>query len=303
MQKGGWLLPASIVLAAVIVGGSLVYYSANAPRKQAGGGIQQASSNPAASSVSDQEIQKQVLPTEGIELPIVWGDMGKKLTESGVIDEEKFRSVYEQRGGIGPEGEELLSGDSNERIRVTSQNAHILLNLAWALGLGNKNPILEEGPMVDKRFGSPANFASTGGWTLAQGSAMDHYSKHSFIQLTDEQQALVERVSQNIYRPCCGNSTYFPDCNHGMAMLGLLELMASQGVGEQEMYQAALALNSYWFPSTYLTVAKWYAQKGIAWKDVNPQEALSAQVSSVQGYRRIASEVNPVQAGGASCGV
>ena len=59
---------------------------------------------------------------------------------------------------------------------------------------------------------------------------MNHYSMHRFIVLTPEQQALVEKVSKGIYRPCCGNSVYFPDCNHGMAMLGLLELMASQGV-------------------------------------------------------------------------
>ena len=39
---------------------------------------------------------------------------------------------------------------------------------------------------------------------------------------------IVEEIAGNIYRPCCGNSTAFPDCNHGMAMLGLIELMVSQ---------------------------------------------------------------------------
>jgi hypothetical protein len=46
------------------------------------------------------------------------------------------------------------------------------------------------------------------------------------IPLTAEQQALVEEVAAEIYRPCCNNSTLFPDCNHGMAMLGFLELLA-----------------------------------------------------------------------------
>lgn len=32
---------------------------------------------------------------------------------------------------------------------------------------------------------------------------------------------------------CCGNSTYFPDCNHGAAMLGFIELAVSQGLVER----------------------------------------------------------------------
>ena len=84
---------------------------------------------------------------------------------------------------------------------------------------------------------------------------MDHYNRHIFFKLTPEQQALVDKVSRGIYRPCCNNSTHFPDCNHGMAMLGFLELMASQGVSEQDMWKAALAVNSYWFPDTYINIA------------------------------------------------
>ena len=73
---------------------------------------------------------------------------------------------------------------------------------------------------------------------------MDHYSRHTLIKLTQKQQALVDTVSRGIYRPCCGNSAHFPDCNHGMAMLGLLERMASQGASEQDMWKAALTVNS-----------------------------------------------------------
>ena len=102
--------------------------------------------------------------------------------------------------------------------------------------------------MTDPKYGGAGNFASTGGWTLAQGDVMNHYSMHSFITLTPEQQVLVEKISKEIFRPCCNNSTYFPDCNHGMAMLGLLELMASQGTSEAEMYKIAKEVNSYWFP-------------------------------------------------------
>ncbi|OGJ12805.1 hypothetical protein A2432_00040 [Candidatus Nomurabacteria bacterium RIFOXYC1_FULL_43_8] len=128
--------------------------------------------------------------------------------------------------------------------------------MLWALGLGNKNPILENGPMMTySGAGLPAealakagNFASTGGWTLGKGNAMDHYSMHQFVTLTREQQDLVEKVAKNIYRPCCKNSTYFPDCNHGMAMLGLMEIMASQGASEPEMYKMSGEVNTLWFP-------------------------------------------------------
>jgi hypothetical protein len=40
------------------------------------------------------------------------------------------------------------------------------------------------------------------------------------------QQKRLEEVTIGVFRPCCDNPHAFPDCNHGMAMLGLLELMA-----------------------------------------------------------------------------
>lgn len=160
-----------------------------------------------------------------------WGSLGVKLVEAGVIDKDKFPNFYDAKNLV-----------------INSENSHVVLNTLWALGLGNKNSILENGPMMDPRYGGAGNFASTGGWTLAKGSAMDHYSMHEFMKLSFEQQALVEKVSKNIFRPCCQNSTYFPDCNHGMAMLGLMELMASQGATEDDMYKKATEVNALWFP-------------------------------------------------------
>ena len=208
----------------------------------------------------------------------------------------KLEALYKDRGGFPPEYQKLIEKNANEKIVITSQNSGYLLNLLWALGLANKNPILED-EMMNPSYGGTGNFASTGGWTLAKGSAMSHYNMHPLIVLTSEQQALVDRVSRNIYRPCCGNSTHFPDCNHGMAMLGLLELMASQGVSEQDMYKTALTVNSYWFPDTYLTIATYMKNKGIAWKNVSPQEMLSASYSSSSGYRNISSQVTQPQQG------
>jgi len=197
-----------------------------------------------------------------------------------------------------------MYGAENNNLKITAENAGFLLNVFWGLGLSNKNPILEKGPMQDVQYGGAGSFASTGGWTLGVGDAMNHYSMHNFIPLTDEQQILVEAVSQNIYRPCCGNSTYFPDCNHGMAMLGFLELMASQNATEKEMYDAALALNSYWFPSNYLTIASYFEKEGVSWGDVSPVDVLGFNYSSSVGFRQVLSQVNPVQTqGGSGCSV
>ncbi|PIR96576.1 MAG: hypothetical protein COT92_00325 [Candidatus Doudnabacteria bacterium CG10_big_fil_rev_8_21_14_0_10_42_18] len=254
---------------------------------------------------SARGLQAVVLPEDGVVLPVAWGDLGKQLVNSGTIDDVKFKALAAQRGGLTAEMESLLYGEENGQITITPENNGFLLNLFWALGLANENPILESGEMVDPKYGGDASrFASTGGWTLADGDVMDHYSAHKLIKLTAGQQILVDKVSQNIYRPCCGNSVHFPDCNHGMAMLGLLQLIASQGVSEQDMYKYALAVNSYWFPDTYLTIGKYLETQGQDYKTTDPQILLSAQYSSGQGYKQILSKVQPVQSqGGNGCGV
>src|SRR3989338_3505693 len=217
-----------------------------------------------------------------------------------------MESLYRGRGGMPGEYRVLLSGASDKKLVITQDNAGYLLNLLWALGLANKNPILEDKTeMMNPGYGGAGNFASTGGWTIAKGDAMKHYNMHSLVALTAEQQKLVDKVSRNIFRPCCGNSTHFPDCNHGMAMLGLLELMASQGVSEDDMYKAALAVNSYWFPDTYLTIAMYMHNKNVAWKDVSPKEMLGEKYSSGAGFQDISSQVSAPSngGGGGGCGV
>ena len=239
----------------------------------------------------------------GMELPVWWGDLGVKMVEAGVIDKEKFENLYEQRGGLSETDKKFLENSDNGNIVINSENSGVILNMLWAFGLGNKNPILENGPMTDKRYGGADNFASTGGWTLAKGNAMDHYSMHSFIALTPEQQALVEQVAKNIYRPCCDNSTYFPDCNHGMAMLGLLELMASQGVSETDMYKVALQVNTLWFPDTYQAIKTFFVSQNMDWDTVDPKKILSAEFSSASGYQKVLSQIQPQeQKRGTSCG-
>ncbi len=252
------------------------------------------------------QLEEEVITSKGVELPVTWGDLGKKLVAAGAIDPVKMAALYQGRGGFPAEYQKLLEQGGNGKIVITRDNAGYLLNLLWALGLANKNPILEDKTeMMNPAYGGAGNFASTGGWTIAKGDAMNHYNMHALVTLTSDQQKLVDKVSRGIFRPCCGNSTHFPDCNHGMAMLGLLELMASQGISEQDMYKAALAVNSYWFPDTYLTIATYMQGKGVAWEKVSPKEMLGADYSSGAGFQNIQSKVSvPSNNGGnGGCGV
>jgi hypothetical protein len=293
-------LSVSIFISALILAGTWIYTAGLEATNQRTPTISENSEKTKGS-----ELEEKVLPSEGVLLPVVWGDLGAKLVSAGAIDADRFKAIYEKQGTFTDEYKNLLLGQNESKLKITQDNAGYVLNLFWALGLASKNPILDSGEMKDPRYGGAQNFASTAGWTMAEGNPMDHYSRHQFFALTQEQQALVDKVSQGIYRPCCGNSTHFPDCNHGMAMLGLLELMASQGVSEEDMWKAALVVNSYWFPDTYLTIATYMKNKGIDWKDVDPQEMLGVNYSSAQGYAKIAAKVTEPreQRGGNGCGV
>lgn len=229
----------------------------------------QATKNPNSQNVEMRIVDGgRILPLE------VENKMLAELTANGIIDSSKLPQVTE-------------------------------LNLLWAYGLANKNQVLESGPIQDPRYGGPTNMASVGGWTVTTGSVMDHYNKHVLATLTADQQRLVEKMAKGIYRPCCNNSTHFPDCNHGMAMLGLLEYLASQGATEDQMWNAAITANMSWFPDQYQTIAQYLKIKGIDAKSVTPQMLLGAEYSSGSGFAKIASQIPQTQQqrSGGGCGV
>jgi len=214
---------------------------------------------------------KLVTPEKGYTVPIKWGDTGIKLVKSGGIDLKKFQNNYSDK-----KYQDLLTyltESKNKSITINKDSAYFWVNTLWALGLTQKSQVLEEGIMGTEYKDRIGNFASTGGWNLGAKDAVSLYSSTNIIPLTPKQQSLVTKVSANIYRPCCGNPTSFPDCNHGMAILGLLELMASQGFSEQEMYEASLAFNSYWFPSTYTDLAYYFeTTENTSWNKVAPKK-------------------------------
>jgi len=250
-----------------------------------------------------KKIQDQVIEKNYV-FKIKWGDLGKKMVEDGVIDKVKLSQAVAGKNEL-PKDLEKYFSDSQDQIELTQANSQFWVDVLWGLGLANKNRILEEGDMM--RDGDASNFASTGGWTLGQSdSAMNYYSKYSYINLSEKQQKTVEEIAGNIYRPCCGNSTAFPDCNHGMAMLGLIELMVSQEKSRDEIYKTALAFNTYWFPQTYLETAFFLDKNGQDYSKTSPKELLSQKFSSAMRDEAISKAVQDVQwevlRNGGSCG-
>jgi hypothetical protein len=247
---------------------------------------------PVVRHVNYDELVQQVVPAAGMTIPVRWGDMGQRLIEAGAIDLGKFERQY---GGLSPEQQAIVQGDSSQEITFTLENIQFWTNVLWSLGLTQQSDVLGEGPMMQNAAQAPlGNYASTGGWTLGSQNAVDLYNSAQLLTLTPQQNDLVYQVAENIFRPCCGNPTSFPDCNHGMAVLGLVELMASQGASEQELYRAALTFNSYAFPDTYITLAAYFAGQDTVWADVDPAAALGSDYSSGRGAQRVAALVGPI---------
>jgi len=258
-------------------------------------------------SFSDK-LADDVLPSTGWQSKISLGDSVLKLIEVGVIDKQKFEKLYETRGGLPPELKKLLENPSPEKILLTRENASYYLNLLWPLGLANHMEINNKSPI---KGGDLFNFASTGGWTLGKAeNGGEYFNKFKIIPLSPEQEELVLAVADNSYRPCCGNSAFFQDCNHGSALLGLIELGAVQGLNEEELFREALAFNSFWFPEQYLSTAIYFKKvKGLDWQEVDPKIIMGKDFSSARGWSQNVyaklQELNlvPEPQGGGGCGV
>ena len=230
-------------------------------------------------------LYEQVNPKDGYALPVSYEDLGPRLIESGVINYDAFATIHENSGNPLSKAQiEILKKGSDEQIVISAENAHFLLNYFWAVGLVNKNPILTEGPIVQNSGGQIERFASTGGWGLATNPVTELYASMELIPLTREQQTRVEEVASAVYRPCCNNPTLFPDCNHGMAMLGLLELMASQGASTDEMFEAAKYVNAFWFPQQTLETAIFLkANQNTDFADADARLVVGKNFSSASG--------------------
>ncbi len=235
------------------------------------------------------ELLNQVNPPQGYKLPVSYGELGPGLLKSGAIDYHKFAAVFVQGGDPLTQTQiDILKQGSSQSIVINSQNAHFLLNFFWAVGLVNQNSILTDGPITQQSQGHIDQFASTGGWTLGAKPVTELFASTKLIELTPEQQARVEEVAAAVYRPCCDNPTLFPDCNHGMAMLGLLELMASRDSSVSDMLTAAKYVNAYWFPQQAVEIAIYLkATQKVDFAQADPRTVIGKDLSSGSGSARL----------------
>ena len=144
-------LEISILLSSLLVVGALVY-SANL-KKDLNGKTEKIAKNNKAEKIIEDNYSQNVTPEKGVTLPAKWGDLGAKMVSVGVINKSKLEELYANRGGLNGEERNLLEGLDNGYLKITPENSSFVLNLLWALGLGNKNEILENGPMTDKKYG------------------------------------------------------------------------------------------------------------------------------------------------------
>lgn len=238
---------------------------------------------------SGTNMMHQINPPEGYTIPAKFGDIGPQMVAAGAIGLAQFVQLYEQVGKpLVDEQLIILTKGSNSEIVINQKNSHFLLNFFWALGLVNQNSILTEGPMMAKGIEQVGGFASTGGWTLGAKAPTELYASTKIITLTEEQQAKLIEVASAVYRPCCNNPTHFPDCNHGMAMLGLLELMASQNASVDEMFEAAKYVTAFWYPQQMLEVATVFkATQNVDFDKADARQVVSDQYSSGTGFQAV----------------
>ncbi len=228
------------------------------------------------------DVFEQVTPAAGIDIGVTFGDAIPRLIAAGALDPDKLRALG---GGLPGWVVRVLEGSSMEPIIFSRDRAPYLVNLLWPIGLANRVVFNRRSPINTDHL---AGFASTGGWTL--GRAPDgsvYFDTIDAVPLTDHQAFLALAIATNTFRPCCDNSTFFQDCNHGSALLGLIELAASQGATAEAIYRLALTANSYWFPEKYARTAQYFSLfANRSWRKVSAPPVLGATFSTLSGWQR-----------------
>lgn len=223
--------------------------------------------------INMDDIIELVTPKAGFKTDVRWNGVVKKMVEAGVLDPDKLESILTKRykQEMKSEWRAVLAGQ-DAKLSIDSDNAVFMMYVLWAFAKHNENEILSNSPFV-KSF---ANYDI--------GVGRSGYGDTPLLSLTSDQQALVRRVAENAYRPCCGNSTAAPDCSHGYSALGLVQLMASQGFSEEEIFVTFIQFNSFWFPETYIKNALYFKiTEGKDWSNVSKKLVAGAKYSTLKG--------------------
>lgn len=227
----------------------------------------------------------EVVPTAGVELPVRFGDAVPRMIAAGAISPARFERLYAARGGMPKWMRSLFGRPSAEPIRVSATSAPLLLNLLWPLGLSNRTAFNARSPLA--RAPLRGSLASTAGWRLGGRPGGALFNGAEIVALDSAAEAAVEQVARASFRPCCDNSTFFQDCNHGSALLGLYQLAAAQGAGAPELFRIGKLVNSYWFPQQYAATAIYFRRfEDLGWTELDPARLMGRRYSSASGWVR-----------------
>jgi hypothetical protein len=225
----------------------------------------------------------EVAQPNGVPLPPVrFGNTVGKLVQASALNASAVRQAMNNSGEQFASYEaNILSGNpqTENLVILNSSDSSFILNVLWAIGINNNNAILNSGPVVLK--GNPFTYASTAGYAPLGKLSLGGID---LLTLTAEEQVIAEQVAANTYRPCCDNPAAFPDCNHGAAALGLIELMASQGFNSTSIYGALKQFESFYFPQDFVYEALFYfVSQGLTWDQVPGDQALSIHHATLTG--------------------
>ncbi len=238
-------------------------------------GITSAAVSAGHDSLDIDKIALQVLPEKGFTIDAMWQDSISKMVKAGALDVDKLDNILTKRYGqpMTEEQKKLFAGDySNEKLTINSKNAVFVMYILWAMAKHNNNSILHDSPFAQYFQDYDIGVGKVG------------YGDTKLISLTPEQQEIAKYTALNSYRPCCGNPTGRPDCSHGFSALGLIELMASQGYTKEQIFDAFVKFNSFWFPSTYIQDALYFKlAENKDWGAVDKELVAGKQYSSLSG--------------------
>ncbi len=259
-------------------------------------GVQSAPSNivgPSAAGTNTlnfSSIAEQVYSARGVTLPVKWGSIPNQLVDSGALNLSFVEgSLISANQPLTNVELGMLNGTKNGNVTFNHSSALFTLYMLWAVGINNRNPIINNGPVMNYG-GSPYDLASTGSYGPLGKLSLGNLS---LIGLTASQQDLVDTIASNVYRPCCNNPAMFPDCNHGAAQLGLIELMVSQGKNETQIYNALKEFNSFYYPQQYFDIAVFFNYtQGMSWNSVPANEVMGYNFSSATGYSNVYEAIN-----------
>lgn len=249
-------------------------------------------------------IEGQLFPPQGHTLPVKWDTVPEMLVKSGALNVSLIKNALQQDGQPLTRYEQgVLNGTETGNVILNYTDMPFVLYLLWGIGINNNNTIINEGPMT--HFGGNVNnLASTAGYAPLGRLSLGQID---LIRMTPAEQNISNYVAENTYRPCCNNPTMFPDCNHGAAALGLIELMAAQGFNQSTIFTGVEEFDVMAFPNQYVTIAEYLGMKGSSWSEMPARTILSSNFSSAAGFSQVQAYVSAHQSGvsvgngGSSC--